>query len=202
MVNLLPPSLLAAVYFFHHARSSIFSCPGHAWLDVPRERSCGIRSLAFHLEKGIPPQPGMTNYDAAPSDRGMSEEESIHLALPGLLRENQNLVLNPAIRTALLFYNEPNGEARVVTEHQFSPSGMCVLIPLLQAYPNYCPYEVLLAHLYPISVEAGRTQLQEARETTIRPVRRAIGTIMDGLHQFGLRACSIRSLGDVLQRLE
>ena len=34
-------------------------------------------------------------------------------------------------------------------------------------------YEVLLAQLYPISVAEGRRQLQESRETAMRPLRRA-----------------------------
>ena len=173
-----------------------------ATCSAEQERSCGLSSLAFHLEKGFPPQPRMTNHDAAPTDMGMPEEKSIHLSLPGLLPENHMLVLNTAKRIVILLYDEPEGGARSVKEQLFPPSGMRVLIPLLQAYPNYCPYEVLLAHLYPISVEEGRKQLQEAHETTMRPVRRAIGSIMDGLHAFGLRVCSIRSVGYVLQRFE
>ncbi len=146
-----------------------------ATCSAEQERSCGLSSLAFHLEKGFPPQPRMTNHDAAPTDMGMPEEKSIHLSLPGLLPENHMLVLNTAKRIVILLSDEPEGGARSVKEQLFPPSGMRVLLPLLQAYPNYCPYEVLLAHLYPISVEEGRKQLQEAHETTMRPVRRAIG---------------------------
>jgi hypothetical protein len=169
--------------------------------SAEKERNCGLSSSAFHLEGGITPQPVMTNHYAAPADMGMPEEEQIHLSLAGLLPEHHTLVLNPAKRIVILLYNKPDGEASIVTEHKFSPSSMRVLIPLLQSYPNYCPYEVLLAHLYPISVEDGRTQLQEAREPTMRPLRRAIGTIMAALHPFRLRVCSIRSVGFVLQRL-
>ena len=104
----------------------------------------------------------------------MPEEESIHLALPGLLPKNHRLVLNPEKRIVILLNDEPDGETRSVTEHTFTPSAMRLLITLLQAYPNYCRYEVLLAQLYPISVEEGRRQLQEARETTMRPLRRAL----------------------------
>ena len=143
----------------------------------------------------------MTHHDAAPADMGMPEEESIHLSLPGLLPENHRLALNPAKRIVILLYDEPGGEARSVREQIFTPSAMRILIPLLQAYPNYCPYEVLLAQLYPISLEEGRKQLQEAREPTMRPLRRAITRIMVGLRPFGLRVTSLRSVGFLLQRL-
>ena len=60
----------------------------------------------------------------------------------------------------VLLHDEPDGETRSAGEQSFTPSAMRLLITLLQAYPNYCRYEVLLAQLYPISVEEGRIQLQ------------------------------------------
>jgi hypothetical protein len=143
----------------------------------------------------------MTQYDAASTNKGMPEEESIHLSLPGLLPEHHTLILNPLIRTLILHNDEPDVETPVVTEHQFPPSAMRILITLLQAYPNYCHYEVLLAQLYPISVEEGRKQLQEAREPTMRPLRRAMSSITAGLRPFGLGVYSLRSVGFVLQRV-
>jgi hypothetical protein len=189
------------VYCFHHARSPAVTYPGHAWLPVPPRKELRPRSPALRLEGGITPQPVMTQHDAASTNMEMPEEESIHLSLPGLLPENHTLVLNPAKRIVVLLHDEPGGGARSVKEQLFTPSAMRILIPLLQAYPNYCPYEVLLAQLYPITVEEGRKQLQEAREPTMRPLRRAIGSITAGLRPFGLRVCSLRSVGFVLQRL-
>ena len=116
----------------------------------------------------------MTHHDATSANKGTPEEDAIHLALPGLLPKNHTLILNPAKRTVILQNDEPDAETRSVTEHKFPPNAMRILITLLQAYPNYCRYEVLLAQLYPISVEECRRQLQEARETTMRPLRRAL----------------------------
>jgi hypothetical protein len=141
----------------------------------------------------------MSQHDATSTNKGMPEEESIHLALPGLLPENHILVLNPEERIVVLLHNKPDGETRSVREHTFTPSAMRLLITLLHAYPHYCRYEVLLAQLYPISVEEGRIQLQEAREPTMRPLRRAIGSITAALQPFGLRVGSLRSVGFVLQ---
>lgn len=169
--------------------------------SADQERSRGAHSPAFHLEKGIPPQPVMTHHDDVSPDMETSEKEKIHLSLPGLLPENHKLVLNPAKRIVILLYDEPGGESRSVNEHQFPPSGMRILIPLLLRYPDYCPYEVLLANLYPISVEEARKQLHEARDTTLRPLRRAIVGIAADLRSFGLRVCSVRSTGYILKRI-
>ncbi len=157
-----------------------------------QERSRGAHSPAFHLEKGFTPQLLMSHDDDVSPDVETSEKEKkIHLTLPGLLPENHKLVLNPAKRIVLLLYDEPGGESSSVNEHQFPPSGMRVLTPLLLRYPNYCTYEELLANLYSISVEDARKQLREARDTTLRPLRRAIVGIAADLRAFGLRVTSI-----------
>jgi hypothetical protein len=77
---------------------------------------------------------------------------------------------------------------------------MRILITLLQAYPKYCPYEALLAHLYPISEAEGLRQLQESRETAMRPLRRAMSTIKAGLQPFGLQVRSVHGVGFVIER--
>ena len=143
----------------------------------------------------------MTKYDSEPADIGKPEEEEIHLALPELLPPNHTLVVNPVKRIVVLLYDEPDGGASSVKEQNISPSGIRILIPLLQAYPHSCPYEILLTHLYPMPVEAVRKQLQEARETTMRPLRRAISTIRADLHPFGLKVTSLRNSAYTLQRI-
>ncbi len=141
------------------------------------------------------------NKDEQGSQRkGEHDEGLLHFSLPGLLPDDSTLMVNPAKRTVILLYNEAGGRARVVTQ-QFSPNGMRILVPLLQAYPDYCPYDVLLTSLFPLSLEEGRKHLQEGWAATIRPVRRAIGSVMAGLGVFGLKAYSVRGLGYVLQPL-
>ncbi len=71
----------------------------------------------------------------------------LHLTLEGLIPANQELVLNLALRTATLFYHTTDGEQTMVEQQHFSPNGMRVLVPLLQAYPKYCLHEVLFASL-------------------------------------------------------
>jgi hypothetical protein len=125
--------------------------------------------------------------------QGNQPEALLHLSLAGLLPPDQKLVINPSMRAATLFSYTPEGEAQIVAQQQFSPNGMRVLIPLLQAYPNYCPYETLLAALFSLTLDEARRQLREIREIALRSVRRAIGSLVTGLRAFGLHVRSVRS---------
>ncbi len=142
----------------------------------------------------------MNKGDSGLESKGEHDEGLLHFSLPRLLPDDSTLVVNPAMGTVILFSNEAGGRARIVTQ-QFSPNGIRVLVPLLQAYPDYCPYDVLLTSLFPLSLEEGRKHLQEAWAATIRPVRRAIGSIMAGLEAFGLKPYSLRGLGYILKPL-
>jgi hypothetical protein len=128
-------------------------------------------------------------------------EALLHLSLAGLLPADQKLVINPTMRAATLFSYTPDGEAQIVARQQFSPNGMRVLVPLLQAYPNYCPYETLLASLFSLTLDEARRQLREIREIALRSVRRAIGSLAAGLRAFGLRVRSVRSTGYLVEAI-
>ena len=134
-------------------------------------------------------------------DNGAHIEQILHFSLPGLLPEDHILIVNTSIRTATLVQYEASGGTPNVTQHVFSRNGIRVFVPLLQAYPDYCPYDVLLASLFPISIDQRRMLLQKEWEVAIRPVRRAIGGIMTGLQSFGLEVISLRGLGYLLKRL-
>ena len=124
----------------------------------------------------------------------------MHLSLDGLLPVAHTLVVNASLRTAILLSNDSTG-AHVVAQQQFSPNGMRVLIPLLEAYPHYCSYEELLATLFDLSLEESRKLMQETREACIRTLRRTIGSIRAGLRAFGLKVSSLRGLGYLLKAL-
>ncbi len=59
------------------------------------------------------------------------QEGLLDLTLEGLFPANQTLVVNPAKRTATLFSHTPGRKPKIVAQHQFSPNGMRVLVPLL-----------------------------------------------------------------------
>ena len=122
-------------------------------------------------------------------------EGLLHFTLEGLLPANQTLVVNPATRTATLFSYPSDSKPQIIAQHHFSPNGMRVLVPLLQAYPHYCPYEVLLASLSSLSLDDARRQMQDMWEIAIRPVRRAINSLKAGLRDFGFQVRSISSYG-------
>lgn len=142
----------------------------------------------------------MKNYPEHEADRYADPQEALlQLPLVGLLPANQTLVLNRTMRTAILFFAPPNGEAQVLSQQRFTPNGMRILVPLLRAYPHYCPYDVLIASLFSLSLAQARQQLQNSWEIALRPVRRAISGIMNGLRALGLSVRSLRGAGYVLE---
>jgi len=140
-------------------------------------------------------------FEKPSTDSIAHDEHLLRLPLAGLLPAQHTLVVDPVMHTAGLLFQPTEGEARIIVQRHFSPNGMCVLLPLLQAYPHYCPYEMLLASLYPQSLDDARRQLRENWDLAIRPVRRAIGSIIAGLRAFGLTVRSIRGTGYLLEAL-
>jgi hypothetical protein len=128
-------------------------------------------------------------------------EALLHLPLDGLLPVNQTLVVNLSMRTAILLASSAEGEAQVFSQQHFTPNGMRVLVPLLQAYPQHCPYEALIASLYSFTLPEARQLLRDSWEIAMRPVRRAISGIMAGLRALGLSVRSLRGAGYVLEAL-
>ena len=71
-------------------------------------------------------------------------EDIVHFSLQGLLPREQTLAWNSTLGTLahlVLKQDRPH----LLMEQQFTTSESSVLLPLLEAYPYYCPYEVLLA---------------------------------------------------------
>ena len=98
----------------------------------------------------------MRNSEHEAQDGDRHRDTLLRLTLDGLFPANQTLVVNPSIRTATLFSLTPEGENQILAQQHFSPNGMRVLVPLLQSYPHYCPYEVLLASLSSLCVPGVR----------------------------------------------
>src|SRR6266571_5376252 len=63
--------------------------------------------------------------------------------LHGLLPEGQIFALHVEMRTLSLLCEGP----QLLKQQQFSDNELRVMIPILDAYPYYCPYKVLLAHV-------------------------------------------------------
>jgi hypothetical protein len=143
-----------------------------------------------------------------PTQREEGDTRISHLSLPGLLSPSRTLALNLEARTLSLLTEGPT----LLMEQQLSVNELRVIVPLLESYPYYCPYEVLLAHISsptitPASIERCRQRLQEALSSGIwqqelRPIRRALSSLRNKLHHFDLgisnvreRGCGLTSLG-------
>jgi hypothetical protein len=127
-------------------------------------------------------------------------EKDLWFSLPGLLPADHILRVNPVLRMVSLYYKTVE-KLKVVEERQFSPNGVRVLLPILQAYPHYGSYEEILASLDNLTLEESRKRLQDNREVSMRPVRRASGYIRKHLRPFGLSVHSSRNLGYLLKKI-
>src|SRR5713101_7433523 len=143
----------------------------------------------------------MRNSASKAQDGEGHQEELLHLTLEGLLPAKQELVLNLAVRTATHLYNAPDGKPAMVEQKRFSPNGMRVLVPLLQAYPKYCLHEVLFASLFSLPLDEAYQQMREMRSLTIRSVRRAVASLPTRLRAFGWQVRSIRGAGYLIEAI-
>ena len=138
------------------------------------------------------------------------EDEEIRISypsLPGLLPSDRTLVLNLETRTMSVLSNGPV----LLIEQQFSINELGMLVPLLEFFPHYCPYEVLLAHISSntvtyASIAYCRQRLQEALSSgrwqqELRPIRRALSSLRNKLHRFDLEISNVRERGCSLTSL-
>lgn len=130
-----------------------------------------------------------------------NELKIVHFFLPDMLLAHQKLALNLETRVLSLLSEGP----QIVVQKQFSVNEMNVLLPILEYFPHYCPYEVLLSHIISNTVTAKtidscRRLLQDARrngtcQQELRPVRRAISSLRNKLLEFHLGVSNIRERG-------
>jgi hypothetical protein len=135
------------------------------------------------------------------------ETNITHLSLPGLLPADLRLVFNLETRTLSLLTDGPT----LMMEQQLSGNELHLLVPLLESYPHYCPYEVLLASISSnVVTEASlaycRQRLQEALsrgtwQQELRPLRRALSSLRSKLEHFDLGISTVRESGCSLIRL-
>jgi hypothetical protein len=136
-----------------------------------------------------------------------NNEDILHFTLQGLLPTGHILALNVPLGTlAYLIYNQDRPQ--MVMEQQFTSSEVSVLLPLLESYPYYCPYEVLLAsfntgRVTEESIERCRRRLQEAEEEGVwdqemKPVRNILSRTRIKLRSFRIEISSILETGYIL----
>lgn len=133
--------------------------------------------------------------------------EIVHYSLKGLLPQGHMVALNMVLGTLSHLSHNSEG-AWLLAEQQFTNSEICVLKPLLESYPHFCPYEVLLAsfnsgQVTEQAVDSCRQRLQEAQEAGVwdqamRPVRNVLSRTRLKMQAFGIDIYSILETGYVL----
>jgi hypothetical protein len=132
----------------------------------------------------------------------------MHFSLQGSLPAGHTLALNLTLCTLSHIVCREE-RPWLVGQQQFTPSEMSVLLPLLDSFPYYCPYEVIFANFYngntqEPTVERSRKHLQEALETGIweqelRPLRNVLSRTRLKLRDFGIDISSILETGYILK---
>ena len=136
------------------------------------------------------------------------QECVLHFSLQGVLPAGHTLALYRPLGT--LSYIVTDGEQlRLVEQQQFTSSELSLLLPLLDSYPHYCPYEILFAHFYHTHVTEKviarcRERLQQAREENtwdleIRSVRNTLSRVRIKARTLGMEISSILDTGYLLR---
>jgi hypothetical protein len=137
----------------------------------------------------------------------VEQSDICHFSLQDLLPSDQVLALNLQMGTLSLLSLVDN-EPVMLEEQQFTTSEVALLLPLLEAYPYYSPYEVLYAsfntgRISEKTVERARKCLLEAQETgtwdqEMRPVRNVLSRMRLKLRIFSIEISSILETGYML----
>jgi hypothetical protein len=131
---------------------------------------------------------------------------NIHLSLPSLLDRDHQLVLQKEAGILALL-----GEgSQLLKQQRLSDNELRVLLPILEAFPHSCPYEVIVASLAsptatPIAIAGCRLWLQSARQQgtwyqQLRPLRRILWSLQHKLLAFHLELSTVSESGCRLTR--
>jgi hypothetical protein len=134
-------------------------------------------------------------------------ENIMHFSLMEALPSGDTLALNRSLGT-LSYISCEDGQPKLVQQQQFTDGEMRVLLPLIEQFPYYCPYEVMFASFYNGNVHEKtvarcRQRLQEAMEEGIwdqemRPVRNVLSRTRLKMRSFGFDISSILETGYIL----
>jgi hypothetical protein len=140
---------------------------------------------------------------------GQAGADILHFSLEGLLPPEQRLALHRPSGTLVVLTCSAE-QPYLLASCQFTAGELLALLPLLEAYPFYCPYEVLLAWFNSAGggeeeVARCRRHLQQALqmgtfEQEMRPVRNVVSRTRLKLHTFGIDVISLLETGYLLRQ--
>lgn len=136
-------------------------------------------------------------------------DKILHFSLQDALPSGHTMALNTTFGTLSYLVCDDSRVPRLVKQEQFTNTEMNVLMPLLDLFPYYCPYEVLYASFYGNgkAQEDGITQAREHLEVAqqngvwdqeMRPVRCALSRTRLKIRDFGVDISSILATGYIL----
>lgn len=137
------------------------------------------------------------------TDKGdLSMSHFQRFAMSTLLPEGGSLILNSEKGILSLLTGEELVEQQLLTD-----SEMYLIAELFAAYPDYCPYEVLLSALTNDSLEKCRKQVMWGLEegmidAMMRPVRNLLSRCRMKLQPFGIGITALHETGYTLTPLK
>lgn len=127
----------------------------------------------------------------------MKQDEPSLFALPELLPNNARLLVDANTSTAFLLRFEGPEFTFSSRSFQLTPSATRVFLALLHAYPLFCSYHSLFLALYPLSQEHETNRTWDCA-LALRPIRRALITLLPTLRDLGLQVVALRGQGYIL----
>ena len=138
----------------------------------------------------------------------MPTQQFRFFTLPRVLPEGHVLVLNThAYSLSTYVLTELSAEVHgLVAQEVLTELEMYVVLALLEAYPQYCPYEVLQAAITDEVLSRARTSVHRAIEhktldRSMKPIRNILSRCRAKLHTFGIDVRSIHAEGYILTAL-
>lgn len=142
-----------------------------------------------------------------PLPQDFVRDSVLYFALPGVLPESHRFAFHERLRTLSLL-GMVESVPGLLRDQQFTMAETSVLLPLLRAYPTFCPYEVLHAHFtYDVvtqqHIAESQQRLAEAvqdgdTETFMRPLRNILSRTRLKLKVFHLDIVTIQAVGCLL----
>ncbi len=138
----------------------------------------------------------------------MSTQQYRFFTLPGVLPEGHVLVLNthPYSLSTFVLTQLSADVYGLVAQEVLTELEMYMLVALLEAYPHYCPYEVLQAAITDEVLSHARATVHRAVEhrtldRSMKPIRNILSRCRAKLHTFGIDIHSIHAEGYILTAL-
>ena len=139
-----------------------------------------------------------------------TEGEILHLWLEGLVVPGHTLALNMRLGTLSELVVQ-QGQPYLCLQRQFTASETSVLLPLLTAYPYFCPHETLYASftygtVTEQTLERCRQQLRAAVEQGVwdqemRTVRNVLSRVRFKLRDFHIGIAALLETGYIVKAL-